>query len=145
VLVCRGWADDGGGAMSERRDISVGQVPIVARREQDGTVVVFADDDKAKTAFRKSDSGKPRPSLLPAGALLDVVAVLEHGAKKYGVDNWRKVDDNRRYLDAAMRHMLAVMADSLDAEDGDSGLPHLAHAACSILFLLELRKKEIGF
>lgn len=101
--------------------------------------------DEAKPAFRKADAGKPRPSLLPAKALHDVVAVLEHGAQKYGVDNWRNVDDKRRYLDAALRHLMAVMEGGLDEEDGDSGLPHLAHAACSLLFLLELRKRKGGF
>ena len=84
---------------------------------------------------RKSDAGKPRLSLLPWRAVQQIVAVLEFGAAKYGADNWQRVPGARqRYFDAAMRHLLAWWdGERLDAE---SGLPHLAHAGCCILFLL---------
>ena len=60
---------------------------------------------------------------------------MEFGAAKYGQDNWQRVPEARqRYFDAAMRHLLAWWdGERLDAE---SGLPHLAHAGCCILFLL---------
>ena len=60
---------------------------------------------------------------------------MEFGAAKYGADNWQHVPNARqRYFDAAMRHLLAWWdGERLDAE---SGLPHLAHAGCCILFLL---------
>lgn len=84
---------------------------------------------------RKSDAGKPRLSLLPWRAVQQIVAVLEFGAAKYGADNWQRVPEARqRYFDATMRHLLAWWdGERLDAE---SGLPHLAHAGCCILFLL---------
>ena len=84
---------------------------------------------------RKADAGKPRPSLLPWRAIKQIVAVLEFGAAKYGADNWQRVPEARqRYFDATMRHLLAWWdGERLDAE---SGLPHLAHAGCCILFLL---------
>lgn len=84
---------------------------------------------------RKADAGKPRPSLLPWRAIQQIVAVLEFGAAKYGADNWQRVPEARqRYFDAAMRHLLAWWdGERMDAE---SGLPHLAHAGCCILFLL---------
>lgn len=84
---------------------------------------------------KKSDDGKPRLSLLPWRAVQQIVAVLEFGAAKYGADNWQHVPNARqRYFDAAMRHLLAWWdGERLDAE---SGLPHLAHAGCCILFLL---------
>lgn len=84
---------------------------------------------------RKADTGKPRLSLLPWRAVQQIVAVLEFGAAKYGADNWQRVPEARqRYFDAAMRHLLAWWdGERLDAE---SGLPHLSHAGCCILFLL---------
>lgn len=82
----------------------------------------------------KYDGAKPRFSLLPLGPLGDVVSVLEYGARKYAEDNWQKVSNPRtRYFDAAMRHLLAWRGG--ERLDPESGLPHLAHAACSLLFL----------
>jgi hypothetical protein len=83
----------------------------------------------------KHDGAKRRFSLLPWAAVRSVVDVLEHGAKKYAIDNWQKVPDaRRRYYDATMRHLdLWWAGERLDPE---SKLPHLAHAACDVLFLL---------
>ena len=85
----------------------------------------------------KGDAGKVRLDLLPFAALEDVARVLEFGAKKYQPQGWRRVEDGHgRYVRAALRHLHAhAGGEVLDAE---SGLPHLAHAACSILFALEL-------
>lgn len=42
---------------------------------------------------------KPRMSLVPMDVLWQVIAVLEFGAKRYGNDNWQKVDNARtRYF-----------------------------------------------
>ncbi|TPV96209.1 MAG: hypothetical protein B7733_05735 [Myxococcales bacterium FL481] len=68
-------------------------------------------------------------------ALLEVADVLTLGAARYGDFNWRKVGP-WRYRDALMRHLLAYMGG--DQMDSDSSLPHLAHALCNVLFLLEL-------
>ena len=88
---------------------------------------------------RKFDQGKPRYGLLPPEALADVVAVLTYGANKYAPDNWRKVDNAIfRYFDAAQRHIWAYARGEIT--DPESGYPHLAHAACCLLFMLELDK-----
>jgi hypothetical protein len=64
----------------------------------------------------------------------DIVRVLEHGAKKYSPDNWKQVGNaHQRYYDAAMRHLDAWKAGQVI--DRESRLPHLAHAACCLLFL----------
>lgn len=86
---------------------------------------------------RKDDKGKVRWSLLPTGTVRAIVEVLEVGAKKYDVDNWKKVPDARtRYYDAMMRHIEAWWGgQALDPEDN---LHHLAHAGCCLLFLLWL-------
>lgn len=100
------------------------------------TLNTVVDQMRQQVEGTKHDDGKPRWTLVPWRAMESVVAVLEHGAKKYGDDNWRHVPNaSRRYVDAAARHIIAHMrGDELDRE---SGLPHLAHAVCSILFLLE--------
>jgi hypothetical protein len=100
---------------------------------------VFWFDQPAPANGKKNDQGKARYDLLPWKAVTQVVAVLEFGAyvKNYGPDNWRQVKEwRRRYFSAACRHLISwTLGEQLDAE---SGLPHLAHAACCVLFMLEL-------
>lgn len=91
---------------------------------------------------KKYDSDKPRFSLLPEGTMLEIVKVLEHGAKKYGKDNWRSLDNfDERYYNAIMRHLEAWR--NGEKIDPDSGLPHLAHIGCSVLFLLSKELKNV--
>ncbi len=85
----------------------------------------------------KYDAGKWRFSLVPMNAIRSVIEVLEFGAKKYAPDNWKTVPDARtRYFDATIRHVTAWWSGEKD--DSESGLPHLAHAICCLLFLLWL-------
>ena len=65
-------------------------------------------------------------------------AVLAFGAEKYAEHNWRKGFVWSRPLSAAMRHITAFNAG--EDKDPESGLSHLAHAACCIMFLLEFEK-----
>ncbi len=89
---------------------------------------------------RKDDSGKPRWDLLPFGALEEVARVLTFGARKYADDNWKKVPDlRRRYLAASLRHVYSWRKG--EAKDPETGLHHLAHAACCLLFVLSY---EVG-
>jgi hypothetical protein len=74
--------------------------------------------------------------VLDGRALTLVTKVMEFGARKYEADSWKKVRPTERYLDAALRHLLTVSQEGWGALDGESGLPHLAHAACSLLFAL---------
>ncbi len=108
-----------------------------------GSVAADAPARGELNVGRKDDAGKLRYTLLPIGALTSIVRVLEFGARKYGADNWRMVDDGAgRYTEALLRHIMAYLeGERLDPE---SGLPHLAHAGCCILFILEFdRKAEI--
>lgn len=85
---------------------------------------------------QKHDSGKTQYHLMPVSALETVNRVLMHGAQKYGDGNWRNVENaEQRYYNAAMRHMQAWLNN--EETDPESGLPHLAHAVCSLMFLLE--------
>ena len=87
----------------------------------------------------KYDSNKIRYSLLPWIAVKEVVKVLEFGAKKYAVDNWKHIEP-QRYKDAAMRHLVAI----LEGEwlDEESQLPHAAHCVCCLLFLIWFKLNE---
>ena len=89
----------------------------------------------------KGDVAKPRWDLLPWEAAESIVAVLTYGAKKYAPDNWRRVDGGRwRYYGAALRHLVAWWRG--ERVDPESGLHHLAHAGCCVLFLLALDMTE---
>lgn len=88
----------------------------------------------------KADSGKPRPTLVPASLVNAVTAVREFGCKKYhDPDNWRRVEP-QRYRDALYRHWLAYLGG--EEKDQESGLPTLWHCACNLAFLIELEEKD---
>jgi len=83
----------------------------------------------------KYDEDKSDYTLLPGGALDEIVAVLQFGAKKYNKDNWQKVPDMRhRYTKALFRHAIAYSRG--ETHDPESGFHHLAHAACCCLFII---------
>jgi hypothetical protein len=88
------------------------------------------------TGGRKFDGGKLEYGLLPPLALEETVKVLTFGAQKYERDNWKNVPDSkRRYFDALQRHTWAwKQGEQLDPE---SGIHHLAHAMCCLMFLYE--------
>jgi hypothetical protein len=84
----------------------------------------------------KHDNGKPRFDLIPPGPMREIAAVFEYGARKYSPDGWYRVEDGfMRYLAAAYRHINARHRG--EVLDPESGLPHLAHAVTSLLFLME--------
>lgn len=91
---------------------------------------------------KKYDEEKPRTDLLPTAPLLAIAEVLGFGAKKYDAHNWRGGIAYSRLIGAAMRHLLAYN----DGEDKDpeSGLSHLAHLGCCVVFLLEQEAKGTG-
>ena len=86
----------------------------------------------------KFDEGKLPLHLLSTEAMNQTAAVLAFGADKYAEHNWRKGFAWSRPLAAAMRHITAFNAG--EDKDPESGLSHLAHAACCIMFLLEFEK-----
>lgn len=83
----------------------------------------------------KYDAGKPDWSLLPLGAVEEVVKVLGFGASKYAPDNWQQVPNaQRRYFAALCRHLVAHQSGERD--DPETGLSHMAHVATNALFLV---------
>jgi hypothetical protein len=99
--------------------------------------VLKQSQDPNFTGGRKFDGGKLQYGLLPPLALREVVKVLTFGAEKYEPDNWKRVPDaHRRYFDAAQRHLWAYKEG--EKIDPESGVNHLAHALCCIMFMLDL-------
>jgi len=112
------------------------------------TVKLFSDErfsnehdlgslEPLEPAGVKYDSGKPRWDLLPFEQVEEVVKVLTSVVQsgKYTDDNWKTVPNARkRYIAAGMRHFKAwICGEKLDKE---TGLNHLAHAICCLLFLM---------
>lgn len=87
----------------------------------------------------KHDAEKLPLELLPTDALEEVARVLQFGAKKYGARNWEKGISFTRLLGALFRHAFAWLRG--EDKDPETGLSHMAHAACETLFALafELR------
>lgn len=91
---------------------------------------------KTRAEGIKYDSQKPEPTLVPPNAIESVIKILTFGAQKYSRDGWKSLDDlHRRYLNACLRHLLEYQKGN--PIDDESGMPHLAHAVCSLLFVLE--------
>jgi len=88
----------------------------------------------------KFDGGKIPWELIPEDAIEAVARVLQFGAKKYAARNWERGIVYSRLYGAMRRHGKAWFQDREDL-DPETGLPHLAHLACEVLFALafELR------
>lgn len=61
--------------------------------------------------------------------------VMTYGKTKYGSHNWRGGLAWSRLLAAILRHVFAYLGG--ESKDPETGLSHLAHAACGIMMLLE--------
>lgn len=92
----------------------------------------------APMAGIKHDHMKRDFTLLPWDSVEEIVKVLEFGAAKYARDNWKNVEADR-YVKAAFRHLVAYSQG--EQNDKESGMPHLAHLGCCVLFLLSLEKE----
>lgn len=83
----------------------------------------------------KFDDGKADWTLVPFEALEGMVKVLEFGAKKYAAWNWTEGGGFKwtRLIGSCLRHLFAwARGQDLDPE---SGLSHIYHAQCNLLFL----------
>lgn len=89
-----------------------------------------------KNSFKKTDEGKPTFELLPIDLLAETNKVLQHGRNKYGLLNWQKKENFKlsRCYNALLRHMFAWWRG--EDNDPETGLSHLSHAMCNLLFLM---------
>lgn len=105
------------------------------------TGTTLTPEQQAATALvgRKFDAGKLDYTLVPFEGLDEIVKVLMFGAQKYARDNWRHVDNaKQRYIAAAFRHLTEY--NKGNTIDNETGLSHMAHVGCCILFILALEK-----
>lgn len=90
----------------------------------------------------KHDGDKPDVSLLSFPALTEVAKVMTYGKKKYSANNWRGGFIWSRPLSAAFRHLFSWSTG--EDKDPETGLSHLAHAICCLMFLLEFTITKKG-
>lgn len=103
---------------------------------------VVVNDAVEQGDHMKKDYGKLPWHLLPGDSVEEIVKVLDFGAKKYAPRGWEAGMDWSRIFSALMRHMWAWWFKR--GTDPDTGLSHLAHAGCCILFLLAYEKRASG-
>jgi hypothetical protein len=90
--------------------------------------------DRANPFVKDSQTiPKVRPTLVESEYILGTARVLEYGANKYGLENWKTCTDIKLYKDALMRHTLAYLSGEL--VDSDTRELHLYHISCNTMFL----------
>lgn len=107
----------------------------------------------------KYNQDKPRMELLSPIAIEKLAGVLTYGDKKYtvtnadgtvarGAHNWRKGLSWSEVAAAAIRHILAFLRNEdldIDTPVGKgSGLAHVDHAMCELMFLSEFFHTKTG-
>lgn len=133
-----GWSDMVSGCVCGREGFGTSNACVYCNI--DGVVAGLAERENLSGV--KFDEGKPEFSLLDFPALEEVVKVLQFGAEKYGKDNWREGFIWSRPFNACLRHLFAWWGgEKLDKE---TGISHLAHAACNIMFLLSFEQTGEG-
>lgn len=96
-----------------------------------------------KMVGKKSDAGKPRMDLISSIALIELAKVLEFGSHKYDAHNWRFGIKWSRVVGATLRHIFSWLGGQ--DKDEETGLSHLAHAFCCVMFLLEYEVTRKSF
>lgn len=90
------------------------------------------------TEGKKYDQDKPRLELFPSIAIEEISKVLTFGAKKYESWNWAHGLKWSRLAGAALRHLFAWLRG--EDKDPETGLSHLAHLGCCVVFLIHLEQ-----
>lgn len=96
--------------------------------------------DEVGGAFR-ADGAKLRYDLVPPLPLEDVARALTFGAEKYTEHNWANGMQWSRCYGSAMRHIQSWWQG--EDVDPESGLNHLTHAICNLMFLRQYAEDQI--
>ena len=86
------------------------------------------------TEGTKFDDGKLPLDLWSPDAIEETAKVLAFGANKYEPYNWAKGIKYSRVFSALLRHLWAFWR--RERYDRETGIHHLAHAMCCLMFLL---------
>ena len=89
---------------------------------------------------KRLNNGKLPMELVPPSMIFAVAAVLGKGAEKYSARNWERGMSWTTVYACLMRHILKWMSPFHSDIDEETGLSHLAHAACNIAMLIEYEK-----
>lgn len=120
-------------------------VPDLLLYDSEGKFIPYADNPERQRSVQggvKDNRSKSRVDLIPGVALMAVGQVMAKGAEKYKPHNWRLGLSYSDTLGSALRHLFAFNeGEDLDPE---TGLSHVAHAACQVLFLLTYIATEGG-
>lgn len=84
------------------------------------------------------NQGKLKWSLVDFESLEPLVQVLMFGAKKYAPGNWKKGLKINEIMESSLRHTFAYL--NGEDKDPESGLPHLGHIMCNIMFATWMQK-----
>lgn len=89
----------------------------------------------------KADGGKPKMGFLLQipDAMAGMADVFEHGAKKYGVGTWDRVEIDR-YIHALGRHFFALGPDAMN-KDPESGLLNIDHVLWNAAVISQMLHK----
>jgi hypothetical protein len=75
-----------------------------------------------------------RFDLLPPKAMFRLAAIMEHGARKYAPNNWKKIEIDS-HVNHALQHLFAYLA-------GDRQDDHLGHALARATMAVELEEEQ---
>jgi hypothetical protein len=96
-------------------------------------IELSSKDSKDKIILDESPNNY---ALIPSSFFKELGQVLTFGAKKYAAFNWCAGSglDSLRLYGATLRHLIAYHEGEI--LDPESGLLHLSHVACELMFLL---------
>lgn len=84
---------------------------------------------------KRYNTGKNRLDLVPVSLIEEVGKVLTHGVAKYGERNWERGMKFTAVYASLLRHTIAWYKGK--DTDEETGLPHLAHMAANVAFLIQ--------
>lgn len=97
----------------------------------------------AESPGSKFDAEKIRTDLFSVDAYMGTCSVLTFGAHKYAAWNWSKGIQYMRVYGALLRHLMAWVR--CEERDPETGLSHLDHAACCLMFLQHYSKHQVMY
>ena len=88
---------------------------------------------------KRYNKGKLEWRLLPIDLIQETVRVMMYGSNKYSPNNWKRGFSYSSVIECLQRHIDEFkIGEDFDKE---SGLHHLAHAMCNLVFLYFFHKR----